>query len=87
MHANLHIRIRRWTSDLQVHSHVALLAIVQTFGAQVQVHFWRTFNLNLGTECESESPVIHLWHIMKLITEVLNSAFSCHLSGIINMGI
>lgn len=35
---------------MQVHSHITLLAMAQTFGAQVQVDFWRTLNLNLGAK-------------------------------------
>lgn len=33
------------TFDMQVHSHVAFLTVVEPVGPQTQVHLWRSFNL------------------------------------------
>lgn len=42
-----HVWVCGRASDLQVHSHVALLSIVQPVGPQAEVHLWRPFNLKI----------------------------------------
>lgn len=44
-----HVWIRGWTFDLQVHSHVAFLTIVQPVGPQAEMHLWRPFHLKAQT--------------------------------------
>lgn len=50
----LHVRIRCWAFDVQVHRHVALPAVVQPTGPQAEVQLWRSLDLK---DTQAHTPI------------------------------